>query len=136
LSHWVAESILKERKVKSRAATLKYWVKVAQVLSPYVYSNFKKFRAMNNFDGLMSILATMGMTETFELERTWKLIPCPTMNALRDLKKLMDTDSNYNNYRKELRVVRLPCLPFLGIFLLSPAKSRCSCQRLKVYRGW
>jgi len=106
VTRWVALTILQETDVKRRVANMKHFIYIAE-----------KCYNLNNFDTLMSILAGFNSTPIFRLERTWELISNKNMTILESLKKLMDSNKNFTNYREQLHSVNPPVVPYLGIYL-------------------
>jgi len=106
VTSWVALTILQETDIKKRAANLKHFIYIAD-----------KCYALNNFNTLMSILAGFNSAPIHRLRRTWDLLSSRVMSILESLKKLMDRNKNFSNYREQLHSVNPPCVPYLGIYL-------------------
>jgi len=106
VTSWVALTILEEVDLKKRAANLKHFIYIAD-----------KCYALNNFNTLMSILAGFNSAPIHRLRRTWDLLSSKVLGILDQLKKLMDRNKNFSNYREQLHSVNPPCVPYLGIYL-------------------
>lgn len=103
---FVAESVISEKTARKRAIILKYFIKVAE-----------RCFSLNNFATLHSILTAMHTTAIYRLKRTWECVPSKAKHAFDVLSKLVDRENNFHAYRASLKVAKLPCIPFLGIYL-------------------
>jgi len=106
VSYWVATEIVMQTMLKDRVNTLKKFIIVAEHL-----------RDMNNFNGVMEIIAGINMWSVTRLKNTWEQLPKPQQDAVEKLNDLMSTQTNYKNYRAAIKNARLPVLPYLGIYL-------------------
>lgn len=106
LTNWVAEMILTQADVKRRVIVIKHFIAVAE-----------KCRQLNNFSTLTSIISALGAAPIHRLKRTWDHVPSRTTTILENMKVLMGTTLNFNEYRECLHIVNPPCVPFLGVYL-------------------
>ncbi|KAF8469219.1 ras guanine nucleotide exchange factor domain-containing protein [Kalaharituber pfeilii] len=106
LTNWVAEMILTQTDVKRRVVVIKHFIAVAE-----------KCRQLNNFSTLTSIISALGAAPIHRLKRTWDHVPTRTTAILENMKVLMGTTLNFNEYRECLHLVNPPCVPFLGVYL-------------------
>jgi len=106
VSYWVATEIVMQSSLKDRVTILKKFISVAENL-----------RDMNNFNGVMEIIAGINMWAVTRLKNTWEQLPRPSQESVEKLNDLMSTQTNYKNYRAALKTVRMPVLPYLGIYL-------------------
>merc|ERR1711916_281914 len=73
-----------------------------------------------NFDGLMTVLATLNGAAIQRLKRTWKSVSKKTKKALSALNARMDMSLNFRAYRTELlKAVRAGhgVVPYFGVIL-------------------
>jgi hypothetical protein len=61
MSYWIATEIVKPD-LKYRIKTLTLWIKVAA-----------ECKKMNNFNGVMEILAALGLSCVSRLKKTWRV---------------------------------------------------------------
>ncbi|KAI5810996.1 ras guanine nucleotide exchange factor domain-containing protein [Peziza echinospora] len=106
LTNWVAEMILTQTEVRRRVVVIKHFIAVAE-----------KCRQLNNFSTLTSIISALGAAPIHRLKRTWDHVPSRTAAILENMKVLMGTTLNFNEYRECLHLVNPPCVPFLGVYL-------------------
>ncbi|KXN69700.1 cell division control protein [Conidiobolus coronatus NRRL 28638] len=106
VNYWVAESILTQHDAKKRCTVIRRFISVAEACAH-----------LNNFSGVMAILAGFNMAPVFRLKRTWDLIAGKPLIILETLKKTMDSSKNFAEYRELLHSVNPPCVPFLGVYL-------------------
>jgi hypothetical protein len=60
VNYWVAESILTQHDAKKRCTVIRRFISVAEACAH-----------LNNFSGVMAILAGFNMAPVFRLKRTW-----------------------------------------------------------------
>lgn len=106
LTNWVASVILKYNDSKKRAAAIKYFVNVAEYC-----------RQCNNFSSMMAIVSALFSATIHRMKRTWANVSGRTHETLNSMNKLMSSHGNFGDYRKVLRIVHLPTIPFFGVYL-------------------
>jgi len=112
ISNWVSTMILSQDKLKSRAAMLKKFMKVAVII-----------RESNNYNTLMAIIAAINSSPIARLRRTRELIKGKsTYKKFHNLEVLMSTDKSFGNYRLALKAPSRGHdeqlgIPYLGIHL-------------------
>ena len=57
------------------------------------------------------------MASVQRLKKTWRSLPSKYRLLFKDLERLMDHHRNYAAYRTKLSNVRLPALPYFGLYL-------------------
>lgn len=105
-SVWVAASILKEKKLKRRVTTMSKMVSIGCFL-----------RQLNDFQGVMSVLAGLSMASIKRLKWTFRLMPRKTIKRLEDMEKEMSSEKSYSVYRAAIAAAEGPKIPFLGVTL-------------------
>ncbi|KAF8827530.1 hypothetical protein HHX47_DHR4000078 [Lentinula edodes] len=101
ITGWVAESILNERDTKKRTALVKFFIKVADVSSPWMKLQFSD----------PSIFSVALVSTTTALSG----LPQKTKTQLESLRRLADHGRNYHEYRTKLRNTAPPAVPFLDM---------------------
>ncbi|KAJ5068117.1 ras guanine nucleotide exchange factor i-related [Anaeramoeba ignava] len=105
-SGWVATTITKSDRLQHRVHTIEKFIKIAEHL-----------RALNNFNGLTSVLAGLNNAAVYRLKHSWSSIKLNYQQTLESLKNQMDSSGAYKTYRELLKNVNPPCIPYLGIYL-------------------
>ncbi|KAI1102031.1 ras GEF [Jackrogersella minutella] len=106
LSNLVADTILQYPEVKKRAVVIKQWIKIAH-----------QCLELNNYDGLMAIVCSLGNSIISRLRKTWDLVSPRRREMLKSLQAVVDPANNTKVLRGRLQAHVPPCLPFLGMFL-------------------
>jgi hypothetical protein len=101
---WVIHSIVSEADLTVRAMILRRFIIVAL----HLYK-------LNNFQGVMEILAGLQATPVSRLRRTWQTVGWDMFVLKQTLHLLFH--SNYIFLRREIAHVGLPCIPYLGMYL-------------------
>ena len=74
-------------------------------------------RNLNNFSGVMEVLAGVNSSPVRRLKSTWKEIGESEMRIVEDIERLMNHKSSYRSYRSTLNSAKKPVVPFIGVFL-------------------
>jgi hypothetical protein len=106
LIRWVTAEIVTTLQLKQRGQVLGKFIALAQRLF-----------AMNNFNGLMEILAALNSAPVRRLKNTWAEISEEQTAGLKQLESVMSHESSYKNYRAALKPASPPAVPYLGTFL-------------------
>ncbi|KAJ3129785.1 hypothetical protein HK098_000155 [Nowakowskiella sp. JEL0407] len=109
MSQWIASNIVSSENIKIRAATLRYFMQLAL-----------HCRDLNNYNGITGVVAGMSMAAVTRLKKTWQLVAekfPKIFEAYREVQDIVSPKSQYANYRKQLKNVQPPLIPFLGVYL-------------------
>lgn len=107
VSMWVTGTIVQIEKLKDRAEALGRLIDIAVHL-----------KALNNFNGIMEVLAGLRSSSVHRLKKTWALLHKDKLKAFEELLDLMSPDGNYTKFRKFLHSqISPPCIPYLGVYL-------------------
>jgi son of sevenless-like protein len=68
---------------------------------------------------LTSIISALGTAPIHRLNRTWSQVNARTSSTLETMRRLMASNKNFGEYRETLHSVNPPCIPFLGMSLLT-----------------
>lgn len=106
LANLVADSILENVDVRRRAAVVKQWVKIG-----------KHCLDLFNYDSAMAIICSLSSSTIMRLRLTWELVSQKVRTQFDEMKAVVDISRNYAVLRKLIEAPRMPCLPFVGIYL-------------------
>jgi len=105
-SYWVSTEIVTIADQKDRANAIKKFITIAEHL-----------RELGNYNGVMEIIGGLNSFVVSRLQNTWALVPQRFVTAFSDLNQLMESRSNYRDYRISMKERRGPVVPYLGVIL-------------------
>ena len=109
ITMWVCSTMVSIADIKTRVLVLKYFMSVAIAL-----------REIQNFNALTAIVAGLTMGPVFRLKKTLaKMVKTyPKIHAqYLETVAIVSPKGQYVNYRKHLKTLQKPILPFLGIII-------------------
>ncbi|KAJ7337229.1 RasGEF [Desmophyllum pertusum] len=106
VSFWVIREILNANRTKIRAAVLTHFIKIA-----------KKLLELNNLHSLKAVISGLQSAPVYRLNKTWALIQRRDRAQYDRLTELLSEDDNRKQLRDYLSSVKLPCIPYLGMYL-------------------
>lgn len=106
VSRWVADTILRTQKCRSRAKKMEKFI--------YVAEHLKK---LQNFETCMAIISTLNETPINRLNFTKAKMKKSAIKIWEELNELLSAENSYSRYRKKLENIDPPCIPYLGIYL-------------------
>jgi hypothetical protein len=108
IGYWVATMILEIKDQKQRMIAIKWFVMLAQYC-----------KELNNLTGVTTILAGLQMGPVERMKKTWGLLAekFPKIyEHMSDLGPLISAKFQFANYRKYVKEMVPPAIPFLGGF--------------------
>jgi hypothetical protein len=109
VSHWAASEILTQPDVKLRAQVIVRFICIAHFCLQ-----------LNNFNGVMQMLAALQNSSVHRLYKTWELLPQKFFDMFEAMALLMNGNAgqgNFRQYRDTLKMCVPPCVPYLGVYL-------------------
>jgi hypothetical protein len=106
VSQWVAHEVLRGADPKARAKRVQQMIELAQ-----------QCEELNNFNGIMEVLAGIDNSAIYRLKRTWALVGQKYHKLYDRLKAQMSSSGAYKAQRDALHQCKPPCVPYLGMYL-------------------
>ena len=105
---WCQKEILNCKRIETRGKMLTHFIKIS-----------KRLNELHSFNSLMAIVVALKSAPIYRLKKTWSQHvskrDTTTFERLADL--MFDTSDNKRKIRDMHMNCKLPCIPFLGLFL-------------------
>eukprot|EP00049_Salpingoeca_infusionum_P011554 m.201724 g.201724 ORF g.201724 m.201724 type:complete len:795 (-) comp14968_c0_seq1:327-2711(-) len=105
-SKWVISELLNAHNRSDRVQKLLHFIKIAKKLHEY-----------NNLHGLLAVLSGLQSASIYRLHNTWRNLKEKYADKLDRLEEFVSGDENYKQMREHLTGSKLPCIPYLGLYL-------------------
>ncbi|XP_025418032.1 ras-specific guanine nucleotide-releasing factor RalGPS1-like isoform X2 [Sipha flava] len=106
VSFWVVQEILKGVTPKMRADLITQFIKIS-----------KKLYDLNNFHSLFAVISSLQSASVYRLSKSWNNVSKKDRQSFDKLANVFSESNNWRNLRDHLETLRLPCIPYLGVFL-------------------
>ncbi|XP_050419747.1 ras-specific guanine nucleotide-releasing factor RalGPS1-like isoform X2 [Adelges cooleyi] len=106
VSFWVVQEILKGATPKLRADLITQFIKIS-----------KKLYDLNNFHSLFAVISSLQSASVYRLSKSWNNVSKKDRQSFDKLANVFSESNNWRNLRDHLETLRLPCIPYLGVFL-------------------
>ncbi|XP_041370951.1 ras-specific guanine nucleotide-releasing factor RalGPS2-like isoform X2 [Gigantopelta aegis] len=106
VNFWVQKEILNCQTLKTRPEVMSHFIRIA-----------KKLLDLNNLHAVMAIVSALQSAAIFRLTKTWTNLSRKDKYLYEKMAHLFSEKNNRQNLRDYMNSVKLPCIPYLGLYL-------------------
>lgn len=105
-SFWTVQEILNGVSAKERAEIITHFIKLG-----------KRLLELNNLNSLFAITSALRTASVHRLDKSWSHVSKKDRSSFEKLADIFKEDNNWANLREIIDKLRLPCIPYVGIYL-------------------
>lgn len=105
-SFWTVQEILGPSAAKERAEIITHFIKLG-----------KRLLDLNNLHSLFSVTSALKSASVHRLDKTWSCVAKKDRQAFEKLADIFKEDNNWANLREICDKLKLPTIPYLGVYL-------------------